>query len=81
MASLARVIAAGLVTRDPRIADATLVADSAVTVFGAAYAAWADSPDAEFAELMQSVLAQLRAAVGGEAAVAGRDAVGARGGD
>ena len=64
MASLSRVIAASLVARDPRIRDATLVADSAVTVFGAAYAAWAEVPESPFGDLMQTVLAELRAAIG-----------------
>ena len=64
MAALARVIAAGLVARDPYIPDATLVSESAVTVFNAAYAAWADSPASSFPDLMEHVLAELRAAVG-----------------
>lgn len=67
MASLARVIAAGLVARDPHISHATLVADSAVTVFGAAYSAWADSPASDFPDLMQTVLAELKTAIGATA--------------
>lgn len=64
LASLARVIAASLVARDSHIAHATLVADSSVTVFAAAYSAWADLPESQFADLMQKVLVELRAAIG-----------------
>lgn len=64
MASLARVIAAGLVARDPHVLHATLVADSAVTVFGAAYSSWADSPTSRFPDLMNTVLGELKTAIG-----------------
>ncbi|MEO5533517.1 MAG: TetR family transcriptional regulator [Pseudolysinimonas sp.] len=63
LASLARVITAGLVARDPEVRGATLVAESAVTVFGAAYSAWADSPTSDFPEHMDNVLAELRTAI------------------
>jgi AcrR family transcriptional regulator len=64
MASLARTIAAGLVARDPHVANATLVADSAVNVFGTAYAEWPDSPASPFPDLMHKVLAELKTAIG-----------------
>lgn len=64
MASLTRTIAAGLAARDPHVANAALVADSAVTVFGAAYAQWPDSPASHFPDLMHKVLAELRTSIG-----------------
>jgi AcrR family transcriptional regulator len=63
MASLSAVIAASLVARDRHVPAATLVADSAVTVFGAAHAVWADSPASDFRDLMQRVLTELRTAI------------------
>ena len=67
MASLSRAIAAALAAGDRQTTDATLVADSAVTVFATAYAAWADSPDSRFGDLMHEVLADLKAAIGAAA--------------
>jgi AcrR family transcriptional regulator len=71
LASLARVITAALVARDPHLTGASLVAESAVTVFGAAYSAWADSPTSHFPDLMDKVLAELRTAIGGARSLSG----------
>ncbi|MFB2583342.1 TetR/AcrR family transcriptional regulator [Herbiconiux liukaitaii] len=67
MAALSRVIAAALIARDRHTPHAALVAESAVTVFGTAYAAWADSPASPFSDLMHTVLAELKAAIGATA--------------
>ena len=64
MACLSTVIASGLAARDATLSHARLIADSAVTVFGAAYSTWADSPASEFSDHMQTVLAELRSAIG-----------------
>ncbi|TFD86994.1 TetR family transcriptional regulator [Cryobacterium lactosi] len=64
MASLSQVIAAALVARDRHSTEATLVADSAVTVFGTAYAEWVDSPASAFPDLMNKVLTDLKTAIG-----------------